>query len=191
MAQAVKTPIGILSFPTLFSPRPRAQGAEPVYGCSILFDKAAQNTPAFEAMRRGVREAIDEKAGPGKSQDKAFVATLRNPFRPCSEKAYQGYDIPGGVFINPWTKSRPGVVDARRNEIIMPEDVWAGQLVRASVTPYFYHNSGNKGVSFALNNIQVCRTDGVRLDGRKQAKDEFDDYDGEGAAVLVDDEVPF
>lgn len=187
----LQTPIGTLSFPVLFSPRPRAANAEPSYHCSILFDAAAQRTPQYQALRKAVLEEIENKAGPGKSQDKAFLASLRTPFRPCNEKPYKGYDIPGGVYISPWTKTRPGIVDASRHEVIMPEDVWAGQLVRASVNPFFYNTSGNKGVSFGLNNLQICRTDGERLDGRRRAEEEFEDYLGDGPAVLVDDEIPF
>jgi hypothetical protein len=191
MAASVRTPIGVLSFPVLFSPRPRAVGGEPVYQCSLLFDKNAQRDPAFELLRKAVRECIDDKWGDGKSKDAQFVATLHNPFRKTAEKAYKGYDIDGGIFISPWTKSKPGIIDARRNEISTPEDVWPGQMARCSVAPFAFHNSGNKGVSFALNNIQICRTDGERLDGRRAARDEFDEYDGPGAAVMADDEVPF
>ena len=115
---------------------------------------------------------------------------IRSPFRDTQEKQYKGYDMPGGKFISPWTKTRPGVVDANRNEIIVPEDIWAGQLARATVAPFHYNTSGNRGVSFALNNLQICRTDGERLDGRVAAKNDFDDYTGPGAAALVDDEIP-
>jgi hypothetical protein len=191
MATSVRTPIGVLSFPNLFSPRPRAPGGEPVYQCSILFNEAAQKDPAYQALRKAVAEEIDDKCGPGKSQDRQFMGGLRSPFRPTAEKAYQGYDIPGGIFISPWTKSKPGLVDAVRNEILVAEDVWAGQLVRATVSPFYYNTSGNRGVSFALNNLQVCRTDGPRLDGRRAAPQDFDDYTGAGAAVLEDSELPF
>jgi hypothetical protein len=191
MAVSLPTPIGVLSFPNLFSPRPRAPGGEPVYQCSILFDQNAQRDPAYQALRKAVVECIDEHNGSGKSRDTAFMAGVRSPFRPTAEKAYQGYDIPDGRFISPWTKSRPGLVDARRNEIMVPEDIWPGQLVRATVSPFWYNQSGNKGVSFALNNVQVCRTDVPRLDGRKKATEDFPDYDGPGAAVMADDEIPF
>jgi hypothetical protein len=190
---SLRTPIGILSFPVLFAPRPRAPGGEPVYQCSLLFDQQAQRHPDFEALRKAVRECIDDQWGAGKSQDKAFLVGLRHPFRKTQEKQYKGYDIPGGVFISPWTKSRPGVVDAQRNEITVAEDIWAGQLARATVAPFAYNTSGNRGVSFALNNLQICRTDGERLDGRRDAKQDFDDYDGVGAstAAMADDDVPF
>jgi hypothetical protein len=180
-----------LSFPVLFSPRPRAPGGEPAYQCSLLFDQVAQRDPAFAALRQAVRDEIDDKCGPGKSQDKTFMAGLRSPFRPCSEKQYKGYDIPNGVFISPWTKTRPGVVDAQRNEIMVPEDIWPGQLARASVAPFYYNTSGNKGVSFALNNLQICGAGSERLDGRRAAKDDFDDFVGEGALVTADDDIPF
>lgn len=192
---SVRTPIGILSFPVLFSPRPRAPGGEPVYQCSLLFDQQAQRHPDFAALIAAMNECIDEQWGAGKSRDKAFLQGIRRPFRRTQEKQYKGYDIPGGLFISPWTKSRPGVVDAQRNEITVPEDIWAGQLARATVAPFAYNQAGNRGVSFALNNLQICRTDGERLDGRRAAPDDFDDYTGAGAMVGagagLDDEVPF
>jgi hypothetical protein len=187
---SLRTPIGILSFPRVFAPRPRAQGSEPVYQINLLFDRTSQATPEFAALRRAVAETIDETFGANKHQDKAFVAGLRLPFRKCSEKKYKGYDIDGGIYIAPWSKTRPGVVDANRREIVVPEDVWAGQMARATVAPFAYNNSGNKGVSFALNNLQICRTDGERLDGRIAAEDDFDDY-GDAGAVLVDEDAPF
>jgi|SRR5215831_4386270 len=186
-----RTPVGILSFPNLFSPRPRSPGAEPVYQCSLLFDQAAQRDPAYQALRKAVAECIDQACGAGKSQDRQFLATLRMPFRETSEKQYKGYDIPGGKFISPWTKNKPGLVDARRQEIMVPEDVWAGQLARAGVSPFFYNTSGNKGVSFALNNVQICRTDGERLDGRLRPEEEFDDFLEDGALVTDDSDIPF
>lgn len=186
-----RTPIGILSFPVLFSPRPRAVGQDPSYQCVLIFDQAAQADPAWTALQQAVRDCIDEKVGPGKSQDRAFMAGLRLPFRPCDEKQYKGYDVPGGKFISAWTKTKPGLVDAQRNEIMVPEDIWAGQLARATVSPFYYHNSGNRGVSFGLNNLQICGAGTERLDGRKAAKDDFPDYDGPGALVTADDEIPF
>jgi hypothetical protein len=62
---------------------------------------------------------------------------------------------------------------------------------RATVAPFAYNQAGNRGVSFALNNLQICRMDGERLDGRRAAKEDFPDYDGEGAAAMADEEVPF
>jgi hypothetical protein len=187
---SLRTPIGILSFPRVFSPRPRAQGGEPVFQVNLLFDRTAQAAPEFAALRRAVADAIDEAFGADKHKDKQFVAGLRLPFRRCAEKKYKGYDIENGVYIAPWSKSRPGVVNAQRQEITVPEDVWAGQMARATVAAFAYNNSGNKGVSFALNNLQICRTDTERLDGRVAAEDDFDEY-GDAGNALVDEDAPF
>ncbi len=157
-----------------------------------MFDQNAQKDPAYQALRAAVAELIDTTWGAGKSGDRRLCrGALRLPFRATQEKQYKGYDIPGGKFISPWTKNRPGVIDAHRNEILTPEDVYAGMRVRATVSARSsYATSGNKGISFALNNIQICGG-GERLDGRAAAKDEFNDYDEPGALVTVDDEAPF
>lgn len=191
MATGLRTPIGVLSFPRVFAPRPRAKGGEPVYQINLVFDRNAQATPEYAALRRAVTALIDETWGAGKSQDKAFTATLKLPFRKCAEKKYQGYDIEGGIYITPWSKGRPGIVDAKRNEIIVPEDVFAGQLARATIAPFAY-TEPNKGISFALNNVQICRADMPRLDGRVSAEDDFPDYDDPNAkGELVDEDTPF
>lgn len=185
------TPTGILSFPVLFTPRPVVQGGEPRYSLNLIIDAQGQKTAEFQALRRAVAQTIDTKWGDGKSRDKAFVAKLRNPFLSTKDQEYQGYEDPDAVFIRPWSKNKPGLVDAMRNEITVPGDVWAGQLVRCSVNTFAYEQSGNRGVSFGLNNVQVCRTDGTRLDGRQPAKKEFNDYEDANAAELEDTDIPF
>ena len=189
---SIQTPIGLLSFPHLFVPRPPAQGAEPRFSCALLFDATAQKDPKFLALRKGVAAAIEDK-WPGKARDPAFIARLRSPFRKTAEKDYQGYkDMIGGVYIQPWSKDRPGVVDARVQDITVPADVWSGQMARATVKPFAYDTSGNMGVAFNLNHVQICRTDGLRLDGRTTAAQDFETYgEVEDLAMADDSEPPF
>jgi hypothetical protein len=103
-----------------------------------------------------------------------FGKTIRSPFRSADEKE----GVPEGIvlFINPWCKEKPGIIDARKQDIYDAGDVWAGQLCRFSVAPFAYENSGNKGVSLYLHNVQILKSAGMaRIDGRKSAKDTFDD----------------
>ena len=191
---AVRTPIGLLSYPHLFVARPAAPGADPRFSCALLFDAAAQKDPAFLELRKAVGAVIDEFFGAGKSRDRAFVQSIRSPFRRTDAKKTRGYaEMTGGIYIQPWSKDRPGVVDARLQTVTVPGDVWPGQMARATVRPFAYDVSGNKGVNFNLNNIQICRTDGPRLDDRKKAEDEFDPYGEGGGADEYDDEddAPF
>lgn len=165
------SPYGTLSFPHLFQPRPRAEGGEAVFSTSVIFSPAQQKTPAYKAMVDGCIAVAKEKFG-----DKVNLAQVRMPFRDAGEKAgqYEGYEE-GHTFINPWTKSKPGIVNAQRQEVLLPEEVWAGQLVRVNLTPFHWVNSGKKGVSFALNHVQIVKTDTPRIDGRGSASSVFDD----------------
>lgn len=177
---SVRTPTGVLSFPQLFVAKPQVAGGDPRFSLNLILDKAAQATPEYQALRKIVAETIDEKWGTGKSQDKEWMkkTKLRLPFRKTSDRDYTGYDIEDGIFISPWSKNKPGLVDARRQDILVPGDVWSGQLVRVTVHAFAYAQQGNSGVGFNLNNVQVVKADMPRLDGRKAAKDEFDDVGG-------------
>ena len=190
-SRTARTPIGVLSFCNLFVPRAAAEGSEPRFSVNIILNEAAQKTPEYADLRKLVLEAIDEK-WPGKSKDASFVRALRLPFRNCSDREYAGYDVPNGKFIAPWSKIKPGIVDARNEDIEVPGDVWAGQTGRATVHAFAYANSGNKGVSFQLHNVQVVNTTGIRLDGRKPANQDFDPVDDGSGLVDADaDDAPF
>ena len=168
---SINTPYATLSFPQLFQPRPRAEGGEPVYSTALLFSPAQQQSPAYKAMQDACVKVAREEWG-----EKLNLREVRMPFRDAGEKAgkYAGYEV-GHMFINPWTKSKPGIVNAQRQDVLLPEEVWAGQLVRANITPYAWMNSGKKGVSFALNHVQIIKTDTPRIDGRASASSAFDD----------------
>jgi hypothetical protein len=183
---ALQTPQGMLSFPHLFVPKPRAKGGEPVFSLSLVLDENAQKSPEYAALKKAVLEAIEDK-WPGKAKDEKFVRALRLPFRKAEEKEYAGYDK-GKIFISAWTKTKPGLVDGQRQDISAPSDVWAGQVARATVAPFAYENSGNRGVSFMLNNVQITKANMPRMDGRKSAQEDFEDVSDEAA---VDYESPF
>ena len=180
---AVVTPYATLSFPNLFAPKPRAEGGEPVYSAALLFDAAAQRSPEYKAMQTACIDAARAKFGASVN-----LASVRMPFTDAGEKAdkYQGYEE-GVIVINPWTKQKPGIIDARKQDVLLPEQVYAGQLVRAQITPFAWTNSGKKGVSFGLNHIQIVKHDAPRIDGRIAANKAFDDLPEE----YQGDESPF
>jgi len=158
----------------------------------ILFDEDAQKTPEWAAVKKACAEAIKKRWGEDALKDQDFLRKIRMPWRPAEEKAkYAGF-TKGKVFINPWSKDRPGLVDGRRKDITAPSDVWAGQIVRASVQPFAYPRPGvtlgNQGVLLLLNNIQVTKANMPRMDGRKAADEEFGDVDNGEAD---DGESPF
>lgn len=168
----LNTPYATLAFPALFQPRPKfGDSADLVYQAVLIFPPASQTSPAYKAMQDAVIQQAKEGFG-----EQVKMNTLMLPFRDAGEKAgtWNGFE-PGHTFVKTWSSAKPGIVDARREEILIPEEVWAGQLVRANVTPKFWQNSGKRGVSFYLNHIQVIKTDTPRIDGKASAGKAFDD----------------
>jgi hypothetical protein len=171
-ATRVVTPEAILSYPHLFEPTIAPGAKEASYSASFVF-------PAGTDLKTLKLAAI--AAGKDKFGDK-FEAGVRNgsiklPFRTDVEE--KGYPE-GSTFINARSKQRPGVVSifpdpsngGKPTPITDTDKVYPGVIVIASLTAFGYDKAGNKGVSFALNNVQV-RRDGERLDSRKAATDEF------------------
>jgi ssDNA-binding protein len=177
---AINTPYATLSFANLFTPRPRSEGSEPVYSCALLFDKTQQASPRFKALQNAWAEAARNEWG-----NNVNLKQIKSPFRDAGEKAYEGYH-PGDIFISSWSKNKPGIVDRNGEDILLPEEVWSGQLVRANVMPFAWTHSGKRGVSFGLNHVQVIESEGrQRLDGRPSARSAFDDGEVKG------DDTPF
>ena len=190
MANFMTPRAGLITFPTLFKAAPRSEGSEVLaFSLSLIFDKKAQATPEFKAIFEEVEKLRKELA----AEKKIPITKVRSPFADCAEKAqrYAGYDVEGGLYISPWTKNKPGVVDANRQPITDPNDVFAGQLGRANVSPFKWSNSGNNGVSFGLNGVQILVANMPRLDGHVSAEVLFNDGVGEEYAAGNDAEIPF
>jgi Protein of unknown function (DUF2815) len=167
---ALNTPYATLSFASLFTPRPRAPGGDAVYQCALIFDEKQQKSPAYKALQDACIAAARNEWG-----DNIKLNQIKMPFRDAGEKTYDGYH-PGHTFIQPWSKNKPGIVDRNREDILLPEEVWSGQLVRANVVPFAWSHTGKRGVSFGLNHVQVIESEGrQRLDGRPSAGSAFDD----------------
>lgn len=182
---ALNTPYAVLSFAHLFTPRPRAEGQDPVYSCSLIFDPVAQKSKEFKALEAACIAAAKEKFG-----DKVNVSGLQMPFRDAGEKSdkYEGYNE-GDVYISPWSKQKPGIVNTRLQDVLLPDEVYAGQVVRANVNPFAWSKSGKRGVSLGLNHIQIVKANAPRIDGRAPANKAFDALESDEADDT--DDIPF
>jgi Protein of unknown function (DUF2815) len=181
MSIQLTTPYAVLSFPHLFVARPRAEAGEPVFSCALIFGPEQQKSAEYKKMQAAVMDAAKEKFGV-----QVNMKSLILPFRDAGEKQYAGYND-GDTYITPWCDKNhpPGIVDRQKQKIEVPSDVWAGQTVRASVSPFAWVKSGKKGVSFGLNHVQVIKTDTPRIDGRISADKAFDAIEDD------EDDTPF
>ena len=164
---SVLTPEFRVSFPYVFSQKkamdPTKEGK---YSITMLFPKGADLSLLIQA----VQECMTDKFGP----DKSKWPKVRNPFRDQGEKAdkLKGYE-PGAVFLTATSKERPGVVDHAVQKIIDPSVIYAGCYAIAEVNAFYYDNTGNKGISFGLRNVQKIR-DGEPLSSRSRPEDTFE-----------------
>lgn len=175
--RSILTPPGTCSFLNLQTPRAVVTGGELRYSLTLIFNKEQQKRPEFKALQEGIDEALKEK-WPAR-----IPVGLKSPFHDAAEKAgqYEGY-VAGDIFISPWSKNQPGVINARKEDVIDWGEYYAGWLARAKVRPFAYDQGGNKGCSFFLDHVQFLKP-GKRLDGRKPANESFpdDDFGGSGA----------
>lgn len=192
----VITPIGVLSYPWLFeAQKAQEAGKKDKYSAAVIFFPPGADLSRFDEATAAMLANADLKplqvaalaAAKAKWGDKAEdlvrKGVLKSPFRKDGDS--YGTDVvekgyPSGItFINVRSEQQPQVVsrtadpDTGKPSIIKDRTaVYAGGLVRVSVRAFAYDTSGNKGVAFALNNVQWVG-DGPRLDGRKAGIDEF------------------
>lgn len=188
MSSTVMTPVGVLLFVKLFKAEPNKENPNqaPRFSTMIAFDKLGVGSSAYQDLRRICLEAIEKKFGAAKANDANFVRSLRLPFRPAAEKTYAGLEN-AEIYITPWrgeADGAPGVVDLRGTKILVPGDVFAGQLGRATVRAFAYDSNGNKGVSFALEHVQIVKADMPRVDGHVAAENAFEGADNSQLAAL-------
>lgn len=179
----IVTPTGILTFPNFFEKRAVVEGGEERFSGNLIFDEEAQKTDAYKALQKAILEAAKKFFG-----DK-MPKNMNWPLRDAEEKAdkYEGYEA-GKKFIGAWTKTRPGVIGPDKADVTDKDTVWAGQKARFAVRPFAYNKGGNSGVGLVLDCVQIVKFDCTRIDGKKPAKDVFDDL---GGSSDTDDEIPF
>jgi len=190
----------VVSFPALFEKR-SFQDQKPKYSLDAIFDR---NTD-FSKFISAIKEVGIERFGDnipsrfsndnGKFKDTFFNFVLKNGDEKINIDgvAYEGY--PGKVYMKFSSINPVGIVDAERNPIIDPEEIYGGCIGRAQVRARAYGggNSGFKpGVVFDIIHFQKL-SDGDAFGGnikRTNPEDVFDDIDTNNDPSN-DREIPF
>ena len=148
---------------------------KPKYSIRACFPPTAK----LDALKKEAQLAAQEKWG-----DK-IPKTLRSPFRLNEELENPIIGIGDDWVIMSFSANedrRPGIVDAKLQDIIDDSDVYSGAWYRAQVRAFAYENAGNKGVSFGLQNVQKLRDDEPLGSGRIPASKAFEPVDVPAAA---------
>lgn len=112
--------------------------------------------------------------------------TLRSPFRKNEELDNPVVGLGDDWIIMTFAAnedSRPGIVDAKLQDIIDDSQVYSGAWFRAQVRAYAYDKAGNKGVSFGLQNVQKLRDDDPIGKGKMPASKAFEAVGGGQAST--------
>lgn len=147
----------------VFKPSAFKEGDEPKYSVTCIIPKKDKKTlPQLNAViEKLTQEAA--KRSPGGKLPRAFEVFLHDgdDEKPDREEFENSY------YINPKSKTKPGVVDANLDAItdLDSDEFYSGCYGRASMTLFIYPKEGTpKGISAFLNNVQKLE-DGDSLAG--------------------------
>lgn len=158
-----------LSYCHVFKPQAIDEGTEPKYSVCLLIPKSDKAT--LTKIKAAVEAA--KQAGVAKFGGK-IPANLKTPLRDGDEERSDQPEYAGCYFLNASSKTKPGVIDRNKDEIMDSTEVYSGCYGRASLNFFAFNTAGNKGIACGLNNIQKL-ADGDYLGGRSRAEDDFAD----------------
>jgi len=162
------------SYVNVFQPRRNELSGKDEYSMVLLVPKSDTGTVA--KLKGAIESAKADKWGA------KIPPGVRNPVNDGDGERPNGgpygEECFGHWVLNVKSNRRPGIVDASLQDVINPDDFGSGDYCRASLNAFAYDNA-SKGVSFALNNIQVLER-GDSLGGSASRPE--DDFEAVGAA---------
>jgi len=135
MSDTVITPVFRVSFPNVFEKK-SFQGGDPKFNLTMIFPETFDNDAdefLFSEMKRLRKEAIKSK-WPTEAEYNKVKNKLKNPFRIGNDEKPDIDGYQDAIFVVASTFRQPSLVDADLNEIIDPEDFYAGCYARAKVS---------------------------------------------------------
>lgn len=172
------------SFCHIFEPQEPQGGGELKYSVTLLLPKSDTDTikkvkAAIEEARENFCKRHGANAMPMRPNTTLYdgdgTRPSGDPFGPECKNCY---------VITVSSKQKPVIVDAFRNPITDPTEVYSGCFGRASINFFGYARNGKKGISAGLLSIQKLH-DGPAFGAVGSAddfddgyKDDFDDFFG-------------
>lgn len=179
MAITFNTPIVMIAFPFVFTPRPGKKiGQEAKYSCMLVVEPEQ-----VDIFRKPILEAAIEQYG-ARAEEMLKNRKLKSPLRPGSDAPDYAF-LENKFFINASSKDPFDIVDRALNAVTDPKRIYSGVFVRARLGLKTYDVEGNKGIGAYLNGLQLVR-EGARVDGRVSARKAFDDGADLGAEDAAD-----
>ncbi len=150
-----------LSFVNVFEPKAMKEGDTPKYSVTAIIPKT--DTKTVNAIKAAIQAAAE--AGAQKHFGGRVPTNVNHTFKDgdtavddLGELINNKYpEYKGNYYIRLSTKFKPKVLNADRQEIIDPTEVYSGMYGRVSMTFFAYSGDGRRGVSAVLNNVLKTR----------------------------------
>ena len=168
------------SFCHIFEAKEPQGGGDAKYSVTLLIPKS--DTATLQNIKKAMdeaREAFVQKNG-ANSLPAKYNHTLHDGDGLRDSGEPYGPECKGCYVITVSSKQKPVIVDAFRNEVTDPGEVYSGCYGRAAINFYGYSNSGKKGVSAGLLSVQKL-SDGEPF-GTVGSADDFNDGFAEAGA---------
>lgn len=144
------------------------------YPITLVFPAGADLSALKKAAEDVAKEEWGGKAKGVKMPFLKHTQTGQDGERYCDKMENLYEDDDDAFFIRAVSYSKPGLVDPMLNDIFEQEDFYSGCYARATVVAKTWENSGKKGVTFYVNNVQKM-ADGDRIGGvRTKAQNDFE-----------------
>ena len=196
MGKVVLTPKFRAAFVHVFEPRKQQNDDGSVsekYELVMIFDKEAQETPEFKAIKAAANDVAKAKWPNGVPKSAKSPFKSAGDFENDSGERYAGFEDDDLVAIRASTKKKPGIIDRNRKRLEEPGDFYSGCYARAQIDVYAYAIQGkSKGVTLALENLQKLGDGDALGSARSKPEDVFDAMDDQSdVSETEDDDVPF
>lgn len=149
-------------------------GNEPKYSVSLLIPKSDEKT--IENIKIAIKNA--NKKGEEDTYRGKKATDLYAILHDGDEEREGDENYKDCYFINASSKSRPQIVDSKREVIKDTTEFYSGCYGHASINFYPYNVSGKRGVACGLNNLMKIK-DGEILGGKSSASSDFDGFEVE------------
>lgn len=139
------TPIGRISFPSVFTARPAMEPGKPdQYECGLILPASEPLTELRAMIAAILKEKFGNKVPGG----------LKMPIRDGAEKAHIAGLGEGTIYITARSQRKPSVVDGNMVGLSNEADVYGGCYGRLNITPFWFDKGLSKGIALALNAVQ-------------------------------------
>lgn len=160
------------SYVNAFTPRARRAGHAPKYSVTLLISKSDKYTLDKINLAIAAAKAAYVAKNPGKAAPKQITLHDGDGERPLGGDF--GPECKGCYVITVSSKNPPVCVDAFKNTITDPQELYSGCYGRAVINFYAYETSGNRGITAGLNGLMKL-TDGEPLAGGIITDSDWDD----------------